>query len=145
MELAQAHFSSITTDTMAKSFTINEAAIEVLKKAGKPITADTIYEGILQDQLYVFKAKLPRNGLLSQLRRHCANLDFPSASPLKYFLAYPEKRYGLIEWASEGTQMPSSPSVELLPEEKIQQAHKDHTATIREELRTRILTNDPAF
>jgi len=130
---------------MSKGLTINEAAIEVLKKYGKPISADTIYQGISQDKLYVFKAKQPKNVLLSQLRRHCINLDFPSASPIKYFLAYPKNLYGLAVWNKQDAHVPSSSSVESLPEETIQKAHKDHIERIRDELRSRILTNNPAF
>jgi hypothetical protein len=52
---------------MAKS--IHEAATEVIKAEGRPLTIDEIFNGIQQRNLYQFNAKSPRGVVASAIRR----------------------------------------------------------------------------
>ena len=79
-----------------KKRTIKEAVIQVLKEAGKPLTAKTIYNIIIDKDYYRFRAENPPNIVLSLIRRHCHGLDFPSAAPKKYFQILNDGTYQLL-------------------------------------------------
>jgi len=68
-----------------KKRTINEAILEVLKREGKPLQIKDIYNKIIEYDLYRFRAQRPEDIVRIQLRRHCAELDFPTASNKKLF------------------------------------------------------------
>jgi restriction system protein len=75
--------------------TIVEAIQTVLADARDPLSIDQIYSTIIERNFYVFKAIDPKSVVRSQVRRHCLELDFPSASPVKYFKLVGEDRYAL--------------------------------------------------
>jgi restriction system protein len=127
--------------------TIVEAIQDVLRNAVEPLAIDQIYSEIVSRKSYAFKAVDPKSVVRSQLRRHCLGLDFPSASPVKYFRIHGEDRYELA--SLEGVR-PGGPTTEAaktgrIPEEVIEEAHKDHLRHLRQELKERILQNHPAF
>ncbi len=68
-----------------KKRTINEAILEVFKREGKPLLLKEIYDKIIEYDLYRFRAQNPQDIVRIQLRRHCAELDFPTASAIKLF------------------------------------------------------------
>jgi len=68
-----------------KKRTINEAILEVFKREGKPLLIKDIYTKIIEYDLYRFRAQRPEDIVRIQLRRHCAELDFPTASSKKLF------------------------------------------------------------
>jgi len=70
---------------MMKNLTINEAILEVFKREGKPLLTKDIYNKIIEYDLYRFRAQKPEDIVRIQLRRHCAELDFPTASSIKLF------------------------------------------------------------
>jgi restriction system protein len=78
-----------------KNRTINQAIIDILKKEGKPLTVKDIYENIIKYDYYRFKAENPPDIVRIQIRRHCINLDFPTASDTKYFQIFPDGTYYL--------------------------------------------------
>jgi restriction system protein len=80
--------------------TIIEAIKEVLRAAGKPMSAADIYDAIIKAKLYNFKADQPVHIVRSQLRRHCKGLDFASASNTKHFTITLDNKYYLIEEAA---------------------------------------------
>lgn len=53
---------------------IHEVISDVLRKAGKPMSAREIYEEITAQGLYEFNAKDPASIVRGQLRRHCENV-----------------------------------------------------------------------
>lgn len=63
---------------------IIDAVAIVLKENGS-LTSKEAYEKIVEKGLYSFGAKDPINVVNSKIRRHCEGLDFPSASPVKFF------------------------------------------------------------
>jgi len=76
-----------------KRRTINQAITEALKREGKPLRVPEIYSRIIEDDLYRFKAIHPENIVRVQLRRHCENLDFPTAHKSKHFVLLKDGRY----------------------------------------------------
>lgn len=68
-----------------KNLTINEAILEVFKREGRALLIKEIYNKIIEFDLYRFRAHKPEDIVRIQLRRHCAELDFPTASSLKLF------------------------------------------------------------
>src|SRR4051794_4807146 len=78
---------------MPKKRLIHEAIAEVLKTATEPMEPELIYGEIVGRGLYTFPAKDPVHVVRATLRRHCVNLDFPSARRTKYFSVSGDGRY----------------------------------------------------
>lgn len=68
-----------------KKRTIREAAIEALKRSGKPLPVNKIYDLIIEKDLYRFNAENPRNIVNGEIRRHCVGIEFPTAKTDKDF------------------------------------------------------------
>jgi restriction system protein len=84
-----------------KKFTISNAAIEVLKKSDKPLLAEEIYNSIIQQNLYQFKAKEPISILKSELRKHSEGIVLAGKSGTKYFVFQKDKTYSLNDKPSQ--------------------------------------------
>jgi restriction system protein len=125
--------------------TIIEAIKSVLQEAKSPLTVDQIYKNISDKKLYGFKAKDPKSVVRSQLRRHCHNLDFPSASPLKNFKMVGRNKYALIESPISDKKVIPVTDGEKLPEEHIQEAHRKHVELIKQQLLETIQNSPPIF
>lgn len=80
-----------------KKRTIREAAIEALKQSGKPLIGRDIYNYIIAHDLYRFNAEDPEHIVKVLIRRHCEGLEFPSASPKKYFKILLDGTYWMNE------------------------------------------------
>jgi restriction system protein len=65
--------------------TINEAILAVMKDAGVPLSAKEAYDRIVAKGLYQFHAQKPDGVVTGLIRRHCKDIDFPTAEPIKYF------------------------------------------------------------
>lgn len=65
--------------------TIREAISKVLEDAGKPLSAQDIYEQIKSGNLYEFKAQHPSSIVRNQLRRHTLNIKSAAGTKVKYF------------------------------------------------------------
>ena len=64
---------------MKDHLTINKAIVAVMKDAGVPLSAKEAYDRIVAKDLYEFHAQQPPNVVMGQIRRHCKDLDFPTA------------------------------------------------------------------
>jgi hypothetical protein len=65
--------------------TIVQAIQNVLEAYNRPLTVMEIYQYIIENKLYVFKAKDPLHIVKTTIRRHCYNLHFSSAKNIKHF------------------------------------------------------------
>lgn len=109
---------------------IVDALVEVLKDNDN-LTYKEAYLKIKERNLYQFGAKDPEAAVNAKLRCHCEGLDFPGASPVKYFTIVGQKGtrnfYALVKENQEGqiekeeAKKKNKPVSEddLLPEEKI--------------------------
>jgi restriction system protein len=75
--------------------TIHSAIATVLRKSKKSLSARDIYEAIIADGLYSFRATQPLQVVSAQLRRRCTNLHFPTANKKKLFSLLPGGLYCL--------------------------------------------------
>lgn len=132
--------------------TIVEAVKLVLSSSTVGMTSKEVYQEIINRSLYSFPAKKPEAVVNGIIRRHCLGLDFPTANAIKYFkvVSYKGKKpcYALIDanFKSSPVDVPKESSQsDLLPEEKIQLAYKEHIANIGAELRRQIMNNHPSF
>jgi restriction system protein len=131
--------------------TIIQAAKTVLASYPEGLTAEEIYNRIIEQKLYEFKAKQPYNILLVTIRRQCYGIDFPSAYPLKHFkynVVDGKTLYSLLGTA-KAAPVPSKTgttleevSTDLLPEERIVKAHEEHIEALRKQLLDSILDED---
>ena len=87
---------------MAKK-TIHQVISEVLGAAGRPMTSREIYQAILEQSLYEFKAKDPANIVRNQLRRHCIDVTATRGASVKYFKMTDDGRFALLESPSAAT------------------------------------------
>ena len=132
--------------------TIVEAVKEVLSTSSSGLTSREVYQQIIARNLYSFPAKKPDAVVNGTIRRHCLGLDFPTASAIKHFriVTYKGKKpcFGLIDAkpATIATNLPKEPDQsDMLPEEKIQLAHKAHVSSIEAELTGLIMNNHLSF
>jgi len=131
--------------------TIIEAAKIILTSHPEGLTAEEIYNRIVEQKLYDFKAKQPYNVLLGQIRRQCYGINFPSAYPIKHFkyhMTDGKTFYSLLD-AVKTALLPLKANVQieeissdLLPEERIQNSHDEHMEFIRKQLLDAILDED---
>lgn len=76
--------------------TILEAIKKVMRASRKPMTVQEVYDRIMAGHLYEFKADDPLHVVATQIRRHCTDLDFASASATKHFQLLASGRYSLL-------------------------------------------------
>lgn len=131
--------------------TILEAIKKVLVNAAAGYTTKEIYELIVREDLYTFKATNPQHVVNTQIRRHCKDLDFPTAHPVKYFciLRFEGKKpcYALMDKKMQvfhSKQIKNTHHSEL-PEEKIAVAFKEHIVSVQNQLLDSILERHPSF
>jgi restriction system protein len=103
--------------------TIKDAIINVMKNAGVPLSGREAYDKIVAQDLYEFHAQDPTAVVIGQIRRHCKDLDFPTAPPTKYF--------GM---SSDGKFYPLDAPVLLRPSSKPE--HNGQKTTLSASLRT---------
>ncbi len=83
------------------------------------------------------------------LRRHCIDLEFATASPVKYFHISDGNKYHLESKEGVPGKLPKTKpqlnTSDKLPEEIIDAAHQEHLANVRRDLKQRILDSHPSF
>ena len=108
---------------------IIDALREVLKD-NNSLTYKEAYEEIVKRKLYEFGAKQPESAVNAKLRCHCEGLNFPGASPVKYFKIVGQKGsrnlYALIEAnvkvLPNNSKKAEQAKNDLLPEERIDES-----------------------
>ena len=130
--------------------TIVEAIKVILKDNTEGFTSREIYDQIIGKRLYDFPAENPAAVVNAMIRRHCADLDFPTASSVKHFkiIGFQGKKpqYALIESNMEKAESERFPNhKEALPEEILQKAYEKHISYLRDTLRDAIMKNSPSF
>lgn len=139
---------------MKKERTIVEAIEKVLKENNKGMDYREIYAAVIRDNLYEFGAKNPQAVLHSEIRRHCKGIDFPTASPIKYFKLIEcikgVNYYGLDD--SENVKLKSSienehlnVNDEILPEERMVKAYELYIKDLKNTLIDKIRECHPSF
>ena len=127
--------------------TIVDAIKAVLKSSSSSLSIDELYAEIVKQNLYEFRALDAKSVVRSQVRRHVIGLDFPSASPVKYFRLIGGDKYALE--SEEGIRSSSTivkgAKKDRVPEEVINDAHLQHLHEVREALKQRILENHFVF
>ena len=73
--------------------TIREAIVQAFKKAGEPMSVKDIYAKIIELDYYRFRAENPQHIVLTEIRRHCEGVDFPTAQPDKHYQILRDGRY----------------------------------------------------
>lgn len=73
--------------------TIYEAAIQVMREAGKPLSPNEIHDLIVERKLYDFKARNSMRVLRSAIRSRTENINNPSSNPVRYFRIVDEGKY----------------------------------------------------
>src|SRR5262249_37947287 len=72
------------------------AIATVLRDSGQSLSPKEIFEAISERNLYTFRAQDPLHVVTGQLRRHCRELNFPSAREVKYFSMTVDGRFQLL-------------------------------------------------
>lgn len=132
--------------------TIVESIKQVLSSDPTGMTAQAIYEKIVEKNLYSFGAKNPLGVVNSQLRRRCTGLDFPTAHPIKLFeiSGYSGKKpkFRLIEEQTNSSDIPTqilSEKAEQLPEERLGIALTEHVESVKQQVFDAVIHNSPTF
>lgn len=144
-----------------KKKTICDAIKEVLKDEKDGLTYLEIHSQIEEKKLYEFGAKSPQAVVHSEIRRHCEDLEFPSASPVKFFKIIRTDRntnyYGLVDDMNpspikdKDSDEPGNLQYvldiedELLPEEKMVQAYHRYLGDLKHSLLEKVRECHPSF
>ena len=139
---------------MEKPRTIVEAIKVVLKKESAGLTSQEIYKRIVDCELYEFGAKTPEAAVHAKLRTHCEGLEFPTASPTKYF--YIKHREGKTNYYAllpdDKRKFPSKAFLneqpeldEMIAEEKMAYFYEKYVAELNEKLIEKIMACSPGF
>ena len=136
---------------------IADALVEVLKE-NESLTYKEAYKKIVERDLYQFGAKDPEAAVNAKLRCHCVSLDFPGASPVKYFKIVGKKctrnLYALAtnEDVDDGNREQSSEieatvqsDEDSLPEEKIELTYLYYKSRLKREILDHIFDCHPSF
>lgn len=138
---------------------IVDALVEVLKE-NESLTYKEAYQKIIERDLYAFGAKDPESAVNAKLRCHCEGLDFPGASPVKYFKIVGQKGkrnlYALNKSnktekvkekedvkRKDGGKLTSSE--DQLPEEKIDLTYLFYKNNLKRQILEHILECHPSF
>ncbi len=130
--------------------TIVNAIKQVMKEYGC-LTYKEAYEKIIENNLYKFGARRPEYVVNGEIRCHCEGLNFPSASPVKYFKIAGKKGkdtlFTLIEDESVKKQstIPQKIEDDMLPEEKIDLTYLFYKSNLKKMILEHILDCDPGF
>lgn len=123
--------------------TINDAIVEVLKLEGHSMPAKDIYSKIVELDLYQFKSANPYHIVLTQLRRHCVGLNFPTAHKEKHYRILTDGTYNLAESKNDlvGTKPidKSELDVQILKEK-----HKNYLVEFKTDLLTKLKVVEPS-
>ena len=122
-----------------KRRTIREAAIEALKRCGKPLSSREIYEYIIQNDLYRFNAENPLRIVNGEIRRHCVGIDFPTAKADKDFQILVDGRFWIKDFP-----IPDQ-SVDSIKSEQIVRKDSDDLKVIVSELMSIHVKHNEAF
>lgn len=133
--------------------TIVGAIKKTLELVDRPLTHREIHEQIIANQLYIFGAKDPISLVRNKIRKHCIDLDFPSASPRKLFSIAKQTsgdsmvRYTLWNGVMPGPEQITkiNTSKDLTSEEVLFSSHKEHISSIKNQLLDCIKSSDPSF
>lgn len=134
---------------------IVDALVEVLKEH-ESLTYKEAYLKIKERNLYQFGAKDPEAAVNAKLRCHCEGLNFPGASPVKYFRIVGQKGtrslYALVKEGQEVVdedeskkKKKSASEDDLLPEEKIDLTYLFYKNNIKRQILDHILDCHPSF
>ncbi len=126
-----------------KNRTIQEAAIEALRRNGKPLSTKEIYNSIIEHDLYRFNAENPENIVKIEIRRHCEGVEFPTAKSNKVFKILLDGTYWIKDIPVPG-QTPSSIKSEIIVKKdsenlksvvsELKNIHLKHTETFKKQL-----------
>lgn len=64
---------------------------------GSPMTVQEIYDSIILNNLYSFKAAIPAAIVRSEIRKHCLDVNFETASKTKHFKLVETNKYYFLE------------------------------------------------
>ena len=138
---------------------IVDALMEVFKDSDGMTYADA-YQKIIERDLYSFGAKDPLAVVHNQIRSHCVDLNFPSASPVKYFkivgVSGKQNLYANLDDESAGNKQSSkrkrktqphkiSTDAEMLPEEQMDLSYLFYKSTLKKQILDHVLVCHPSF
>lgn len=124
---------------------INDAIRKVLQEANQPLSIDEIYNQIVSKAYYSFNAKDPKAIVRIQVRRHCAGVDFPTASPKKFFILVSKDKYFILDNSYQIQNLEEIKSKDLTLEESLQEKYNDYITKFKQELLQKVYSVDPEF
>jgi len=135
-----------------KRRTIKEAALAVLTKLQKPLSAKDIYTKIIEWDYYRFNAEDPLHIVNTELRRHSIGIDFPTAHKKKYFQFLNSGNYWIADVPVPGISQETLKSeVQIRKDsenlksivEDLKQIHTSHTDAFKKQILNQLKEIDP--
>jgi restriction system protein len=124
--------------------TIREAILKVFEHEGKPLTPESIYDKILEEDLYQFNTDSPIHVVKTRLRRECEGLEFATSSKHKYFQLLSDGTYWLLDKpipTNKFKAKATTPHSEL--NTRLKQAYSDYIQSFKANLLDYLKNLDP--
>ena len=122
---------------MRKNRTIKQAIAEIMGMADRPMSVSEVYQAIIDNDFYAFKAEDPIGIVRSQIRRHCEGIHFSAASPTKHFVMIASGQYWLkgVDFSQRG-KSDGKPAVveEEISSENLEFLHQEYVAMFRQQV-----------
>lgn len=80
----------------AETYHYRRAIKLILQGSNTSMTPRAIFDEIIRNNYYTFGAQDPFGVMRSELRTHSEGIDFPTASPRKYFKYLPDGTFTLL-------------------------------------------------
>jgi restriction system protein len=138
---------------MTKKLTITGAIAQAMRMAEEPLSPKEAYRRVVEMNLYEFNAQNPEAVVRSQIRRHCKDLDFPSAAPTKYFgmtedgefysLENPVEKNNLIKKAGKQPLSQASTGGLVSTLDSLKDLHQRHRDLIKKHILSEIKKLSP--
>lgn len=123
--------------------TIKEAIVKVLEQEKKPLSANFIYDKIIERDYYSFKAVNPQHIVITTIRRQCVGLNFSSAKKKKIFQILPDGRYWLKDKPIAGKKIAFPESKETLSLDDVKSSHSNYVREFKKSLLKELKEIDP--
>jgi len=123
------------------NITIKEAILSVLKEQGQPLELNEVYQLIKEKKLYLFNSESPIQMVRITMRKHCDNLDFPSASKQKFFTLTTDGKYWIKDEKRYKKEIIKKPKLDFIKD--LRKTHTNYTQNFKKDILQQLVKLTP--
>ena len=124
--------------------TIREAILIVFEQEKQPLTPESIYDKIVEEDLYQFNTESPVHVVKTRLRRECEELDFATSSKQKFFQLLSNGKYWVLDKPlPQNSEKAKSTSPHSKLNDQIKDSYSAYTSSYKQNLLDYLKGLDP--